>query len=200
VLFGESVAHNVYLPKEHPLYAGDENLTIYNFDPEKGKALLAEAGWTDTDGDGIIDKNGQPFHVTYGTTAGNRLREQVTQIIQAQLKKNCGISVELYYKPAREWFADGPEGPLFGRAYDLGEFAWLTGVEPPCDLYITSQIPPTRSTAGAHPTTPATPTRSTTPPASSNSARLTPTRRPSSPSRPRSSSRRTCRSCRCSCG
>ena len=141
VLFGESVAPNVYLPKEHPLYAGDENLTIYNFDPEKGKALLAEAGWRDTDGDGIIDKNGQPFHVTYGTTAGNRLREQVTQIIQAQLKKNCGISVELYYKPAREWFADGPEGPLFGRAYDLGEFAWLTGVEPPCDLYITSQIP-----------------------------------------------------------
>ncbi|MER3513695.1 MAG: hypothetical protein C4310_04285 [Chloroflexota bacterium] len=141
VLFGESVAPNVYLPKEHPLYAGDENLTIYNFDPEKGKALLAEAGWTDTDGDGIVDKNGQPFHVTYGTTAGNRLREQVTQIIQAQLKENCGISVELYYKPAREWFADGPEGPLFGRAYDLGEFAWLTGVEPPCDLYITSQIP-----------------------------------------------------------
>lgn len=141
VLFGESVAPNVYLPKEHPLYAGDENLTIYNFDPEKGKALLAEAGWTDTDGDGIVDKGGQPFQVTYGTTAGNRLREQVTQIIQAQLKGNCGISVELYYKPAREWFADGPEGPLFGRAYDLGEFAWLTGVEPPCDLYITSQIP-----------------------------------------------------------
>ena len=43
--------------------------------------------------------------------------------------------------PADEWFADGPEGPLFGRHFDLGEFAWLTGVEPPCDLYLTSEWP-----------------------------------------------------------
>jgi len=141
VLFGKSYAPNVYIPKEHPLYAGDENLTVYNFDPAKGKALLEAAGWKDTDGDGIVDKGGKPFKVTYGTTSGNKLRESVTQIIQAQLKDNCGIGVDLYYKPSREWFADGPEGPLFGRQYDLGEFAWLTGVEPPCDLYITSQIP-----------------------------------------------------------
>jgi peptide/nickel transport system substrate-binding protein len=40
-----------------------------------------------------------------------------------------------------EYFADGPEGLVFGRQFDLGQFAWLTGVEPPCDLYITSQIP-----------------------------------------------------------
>ncbi len=49
--------------------------------------------------------------------------------------------MDLGYYPASEWFADGPDGKLFGRKYDLGQFAWLTGVQPACDLFITSQIP-----------------------------------------------------------
>jgi peptide/nickel transport system substrate-binding protein len=51
------------------------------------------------------------------------------------------MNVLLTYFPASEWFADGPDGKLFGRRYDLGQFAWLTGVEPACDLYITTNIP-----------------------------------------------------------
>ena len=39
------------IPKAHWAYAGDENITIYDFDVEKGKALLDEAGWKDTDED-----------------------------------------------------------------------------------------------------------------------------------------------------
>jgi peptide/nickel transport system substrate-binding protein len=62
------------------------------------------------------------------------------QIGQANLKE-CGIDVTLENLPASEWFADGPEGPLFGRHFDLGEFAWLTGIEPPCDLFLTGQWP-----------------------------------------------------------
>ncbi len=33
-----------------------------------------------------------------------------------------------------------PDGPLLGRHLDLAKFAWLTGVEPPCDVYTTQQI------------------------------------------------------------
>ena len=40
-------------------YAPDQITTNYDYDPEKAKSLLAEAGWTDSDGDGIVDKDGQ---------------------------------------------------------------------------------------------------------------------------------------------
>jgi peptide/nickel transport system substrate-binding protein len=137
---GAAVVQHTYTASDHPLYAGDANVTLYEFDPEKGKTMLADLGWTDTDGDGILDNgSGQKLAFIHSTRT-NPLREKVTQIVQAQLKDNCGIetTIELY---GGEYFADGPDGLVFGRQYDMGEFAWLTGVEPPCTLYISSQLP-----------------------------------------------------------
>ena len=137
---GAAVAQATYTAADHPLYAGDANVTIYEFDPAKGLALLAKNGWTDTDGDGILDDGkGQKFSFVHSTRT-NALRQKVTQVVQAQLKTNCMIetTIALY---GGEFFADGPDGPVFGRQFDMGEFAWLTGVEPPCNLYISSQIP-----------------------------------------------------------
>ncbi|GAB4569081.1 MAG: hypothetical protein Fur0017_13380 [Anaerolineales bacterium] len=137
---GAAVVQHTYTAADHPLYAGDDNITIYEFDAEKGKAMLGELGWSDTDGDGILDDSKGNKLAFVHSTRINPLREKVTQIVQAQLKDNCGIETKI--EPyGSEYFADGPDGLVFGRQFDLGEFAWLTGVEPPCNLYISSQLP-----------------------------------------------------------
>jgi peptide/nickel transport system substrate-binding protein len=140
ILFGRSEVIHSYIPSVHPLYPTGQ-LTEWPYDVEQANALLDEVGYVDTDGDGIREDpaTGTPFHVTLGTTTGNEMRQQLTQIFKENLLE-CGVDVELYYLPAGEWFADGPDGVLFGRRFDLGEFAWLTGVEPSCNLYNTVSI------------------------------------------------------------
>lgn len=137
VMYGQSVVIATYLPPQHPLF--NANVPSYPFDVEKGKALLAEAGWADSDGDGVLDKDGVKLEVSLETTSAAQ-RQQATQILQ-QTMAECGIKVNLGYYPAGEWFADGPDGKLFGRRFDLGQFAWLTGVEPPCDLFASYNTP-----------------------------------------------------------
>ena len=45
----------------------NKSLQPYSYDPDQALSLLAEAGWTDSDGDGILDKDGQPFAFTIDT-------------------------------------------------------------------------------------------------------------------------------------
>lgn len=140
ILFGRSEVIHTYVPTVHPLYPED-GLTEWPYDVDAANALLDEAGYVDTDGDGWREDpiTGAPFRVGLGTTSGNDMRQQLTQIFKENMAE-CSIDVDLYYTPSSEWFADGPEGPLFGRRFDLGEFAWSTGVQPSCNLYTTNTI------------------------------------------------------------
>jgi peptide/nickel transport system substrate-binding protein len=138
VLFGQSIVLDTYIPPNHPLFNAE--VVSYPFDPEGAKALMAEVGWTDTDGDGILDDGaGNKLAMTWETTNAT-LRQQYGQILADSLTQ-CGIEVTLNFYPANEWFADGPDGKLFGRRTDLGAFAWLTGVQPACELYKSDQVP-----------------------------------------------------------
>src|SRR5690606_14421154 len=42
---------------------------------------------------------------------------------------------------AGAWFAPGPSGAVFGRQFDLAQFAWLNRIQPDCGLYLTEHIP-----------------------------------------------------------
>lgn len=60
------------------------SLTPYPYDPDRALDLLAEAGWTDSDGDGILDRDGQPFAFTLDTLEEFRsLSEAVADMFQA---------------------------------------------------------------------------------------------------------------------
>ena len=56
----------------------------YPFDQARARALLDEAGWRDSNGDGVRDKDGQRFAFTLITQAGFAVRENVAQVLQRQ--------------------------------------------------------------------------------------------------------------------
>ena len=72
----------------------NDTLVPYGYQPEKAVELLRQAGWADTDGDGIIDREGVPFSFMILTNQGNSLRIKAATIIQNRLK-DVGIDVQI---------------------------------------------------------------------------------------------------------
>jgi peptide/nickel transport system substrate-binding protein len=127
-------------PSDHPLTPPD--LIAWAYDPAGANALLDEAGYLDFAGDGRRQDvtSGVPMTVTLGTNNEDRLRMRITEIF-AENMAECGIPVVRYDRPAGTWFSPGPEGPLFGRKFDLAALAWLGPVNPDCTIFTTQKIP-----------------------------------------------------------
>jgi peptide/nickel transport system substrate-binding protein len=139
-LSGAGLPQQTYAPPDHPLYAGDDSVAVYDFDPRAGLALLAEAGWQDTNADGVLDDGqGNDFAFVYSTRNSSR-RQAVTRLVQDQLSANCHVrvAVELY---GAEYTDPGPNGVVLGRRFDVGQLAFRAGTEPPCTLYASWSIP-----------------------------------------------------------
>ncbi len=89
VLFGlgEVVDSTIYFFR--PEY--DKDLKSYPFDPQKALALLHEAGWQDTDGDGVLDKviDGKktPLRFEIKVNSGNAVRKSVALVLVEELRK-----------------------------------------------------------------------------------------------------------------
>ncbi|MEJ2697605.1 MAG: peptide-binding protein [Candidatus Sulfobium sp.] len=123
VLFGlGSVATGPYVPHTWPY---NPNVRRYPYNPEKAKRLLAGAGWRDTDGDGIIDKDGRPFEFTVLTNMGNTSRMNTATIIQWRLAK-VGIKVHIR---AIEWSTFINEY-IDKRRFQAVILGWQIGLDP----------------------------------------------------------------------
>ena len=84
-----SVSHSVF-PSNHWVHNGD--LEPWPYDPGQAKQLLTEVGWSDTDGDGILDLDGQPFSFELVTNSESQVRVDMLVMIQEHLKR-IGIDV-----------------------------------------------------------------------------------------------------------
>jgi len=131
---------------------GDPRITSQSsanpYQPTAAADLLEEIGWTDHDQDqntpriaqGVTGvKDGTIFQLTL-LTAGVDEVPNSTELIRDDLK-SCGIEVEIELLPASELLAPGPEGPVFGRHFDLAQFAWTTGNYNLCVLFLSAEIP-----------------------------------------------------------
>ena len=123
VLFGlGSPATGPYVPNTWPY---NPNVKEYEYNPAKARQLLKEAGWEDTDGDGILDKDGRPFRFTILTNMGNKLRMNTATIIQWKLA-HVGIKVEIR---ALEWATFINEF-VDKRRFEAVILGWSIGLDP----------------------------------------------------------------------
>ena len=72
----------------------DPEIEGYPYNVEKAKKLMKESGWVDDDSDGILEKNGQEFHISIATNQGNQVREDTAAIIQKQWRE-IGVKADI---------------------------------------------------------------------------------------------------------
>ncbi len=116
----------------------NRNLKPYPHDPGKAKALLAEAGWKDTNGDGILDRDGKPFKFEIITNNGNAERLKTCVIIQQRLK-DVGIDVAI--RPI-EWAAFISDF-IDKKRFEATVLGWSIGLDPDqYDIWHSSKTKP----------------------------------------------------------
>jgi peptide/nickel transport system substrate-binding protein len=81
-------------PMSPLIWAYDSTIEAIPFDPGEAKRILHEQGWDDSDGDGVIDKEGKPFEFEMMTNHTSQLRVGIATMTQAYLKK-IGVKVNI---------------------------------------------------------------------------------------------------------
>ncbi len=109
--------HHGYASMSHsPFQTGtwvhNQEIEPWPFDPGRAREILARRGWEDRDGDGILDRDGEPFRFEILTNSENALRKDITVMIQEQLRR-IGIAAE-----TRHMEFNAMLGPLSRQEFD----------------------------------------------------------------------------------
>lgn len=118
------------------------NVKPLPYDPEAAKKLLDEAGWIDTNGDGIRDKDGQKLSLRFVTNT-RQIRVDTSVVAQQQLKA-IGVELVLQTYPSEIYFNGFAEdGPIATGKFDIAE--WSDNPpgfpDPDSSLFLCAQIP-----------------------------------------------------------
>ena len=147
VLYGLVPVPDSYISADHPLHAS--SLEAYPYDPAAGMSLLDNLGWRDHDRNPATPRQAigvdrvppnTKLVITYLTTSATQ-RRQVSEILSQSLL-GCGIGLSVVNAAQNDFYAEGPGGPLFGRNFDLAEYAMSTTTsQPPCARFTAVEIP-----------------------------------------------------------
>jgi peptide/nickel transport system substrate-binding protein len=117
----QPVARSFVNPRDS-IYAADT--PGYAFDLARAQALLDAAGYDKMVNGVRQNAAGDRLSFEFGTTAGNRIRETVQQVLQSQWKR-AGVDVRIRNEPARVYFGE----TLRQRRFQMAMYAWFSAPE-----------------------------------------------------------------------
>ncbi len=130
--------------EDHPdfMWAHNPKVTVYDYDPQKAKQLLQQAGYAPGP-NGMMQKNGHGISLLGVTNTTNVTRRQLSVLVQSQLR-SVGIDMAIKNYPGAQLFAPAGEGGILqlGR-FDLSFSGWYAGVDPDdSSQFICAMMPP----------------------------------------------------------
>jgi len=131
--FWDGLAAAGYVPSD---------IVPWKYDPEAAKALLEEAGWTDTNGDGLRENAaGEPLTLVHGTTV-REIRQDIQAVLQQQLKA-VGIDLQLVAEESDLFFGSFSDGAACAvGSVDMMEWSDSPLVpDPDTDYWLCAQVP-----------------------------------------------------------
>lgn len=141
----QSVIDRLYFGHARPVtgpftpeqWANNPNVRSIDFNPQGAAALLSSAGWTDTNGDGVLDRKGEKFTIRLLVPAGNQPAADQSQIFQDALGK-IGVKLEVEPLESTTLF-----DRILARNFQAAFMAWVNDPDPdPFSLFHSSQLPP----------------------------------------------------------
>lgn len=117
--------------------AYDPDIPPIEFKPDEAAKILASLGWRDTNGDGLLDKDGKPLAIEVLLSSGNKTSNLQAQIFQDALAK-IGVRLDLVQVDGATMISRALEGD-----YDATFLAWGLDLDPdPFSYFHSSQFPP----------------------------------------------------------
>lgn len=122
-------------PPTSPAYAPDLVTTVYDYDPDKSRAMLEEAGWVDSD-DGVREKDGKKFSLEFLYGEGSTLNDQLVPYLK-QVFADVGVEILPKMMPAPAM----TEQVILGD-YEMATFNVYWTLDDQGVLYRCDAIPP----------------------------------------------------------
>jgi peptide/nickel transport system substrate-binding protein len=129
----QKIAHGLNIPADTDqppfLWAHNDHVTKYDYDPAKASALLDAAGWK-MGSDGFRHKDGQTLELGMTGATGAAESRNLEEVVQTQWQA-VGVKSDVRNADSALLFATyGAGGLLQTGKYDTGFYSWINGVDP----------------------------------------------------------------------